>query len=86
MILWWIGNAILLFVVFPVVLALLSGILSPIQRIRTVVDDILANGVALTGLLDDLQALLAETDETVGEIATGATRYADGLSQLVRAR
>lgn len=85
MLLWWIGNAILLFVVFPVVLALLNGILSPIQRIRTVVDDILANGVALTGLLDDLPALLAETDDTVEEIAIGATRYANGVESLLRA-
>lgn len=85
MLLWWIGNAILLFVVFPVVLALLSGILSPIQRIRTVVDDILANGVALTGLLDDLPSLLAETDDTVEEIAIGATRYANGVEALLRA-
>lgn len=82
---WWIGNVILIAVVFPVVLMLLNGVLSPVARIRTVVDQILANGVELTGLLDELPALLAETDDTVEEIAIGATRYANGLESLIRA-
>lgn len=82
---WWIGNVILIAVVFPVVLMLLNGVLSPVARIRTVVDQILANGVELTGLLDELPALLAETDDTVEEIAIGATRYANGVEALIRA-
>lgn len=83
MVLWWIGNAILLFVVFPVVLVLLNRLLAPIERIRAVCDDILSNGVTLSGELDHLPELLATTDRTVGEVATGATRYVGGVQQLM---
>ena len=36
MVLWWIGNAILLFVVLPVVIALLNRVLAAVERIRAV--------------------------------------------------
>ena len=42
MVLWWIGNAILLFVVLPVVIALLNRVLAAVERIRAACDDILA--------------------------------------------
>lgn len=83
MILWWIGDLILLFVVFPVVLVLLNRIVTPIERIRATVDDILKNGVELTGLLDNVPTLLAETDSTVKEVSIGATRYVTRVGQLL---
>lgn len=83
MALWWIGNIILLIVVFPVVLKLLKGVLTPIARIRTTVDDILQNGVALTGNLDHVPELLAKTDETVKQIRIGAVRYAGSVAKLL---
>jgi hypothetical protein len=83
MILWWIGDLILLFVVFPVVLVLLNRVVTPIERIRETVDDILKNGVTLTGLLDNVPALLAETDSTVKEVSIGATRYVTRVGQLL---
>ena len=42
MVLWWIGNAVLLFVVLPVVIALLNRVLAAVERIRAAADDILA--------------------------------------------
>ncbi len=75
MILWWIGNLILLFAVLPVVYILMQRIVKPVDRIRATVDDILYNGVILTGELDNVPTMLAETDSTVNEIAIGATRY-----------
>jgi hypothetical protein len=83
MILWWIGDLILLFVVFPVVLVLLNRVVTPIERIRATVDDILKNGVTLTGELDNVPALLAETDSTVKEVSIGATRYVTRVGQLL---
>lgn len=83
MVLWWIGNAILLFVVFPVVLVLLNRVLTPVERIRTTVDDILRNGVILTGNLDNVPEMLAETDDTVKQVAVGATRYAGSVAKLL---
>lgn len=83
MVLWWIGNAVLLLVVVPVLVALLNRVLAALERIRGATDDILAGGVALTGELDDVPQLLAATDRTVGEVAVGATRYAGSVAKLL---
>jgi hypothetical protein len=83
MVLWWIGNAILLLVVVPVLVALLSRLLGAVERIRAASDDILAGGVALTGKLDDLPEMLATTDEVIDEISVGAVRYAGSVAQLL---
>lgn len=83
MVLWWIGNAVLLVVVVPVLVALLNRVLAALERIRGATDDILAGGVALTGELDDVPQLLATTDRTVGEVAVGATRYAGSVAKLL---
>lgn len=80
---WWIGNLILLVVVFPVVVMLLNRVLAPIERIRLTVDDILKNGVTLTGELDNLPELLDKTDRTVAEVGVGATRYVKGVVQAL---
>jgi hypothetical protein len=83
MVLWWIGNAVLLFVVLPVVIALLNRVLAAVERIRAAADDILAGGVALAGQLDGVPKALAETDRTISNVAVGATRYAGSVSQLL---
>jgi hypothetical protein len=85
MILWWIGNLILLFVVLPIVAVLMKRIVTPVNRIRVTVDDILYNGVILTEELDNLPALLAETDSTVKEVSIGATRYVKRVGHLLGA-
>jgi hypothetical protein len=85
MILWWIGNLILLFVVLPIVAVLMKRIVTPVNRIRETVDDILYNGVILTEELDNVPALLAETDSTVKEVSIGATRYVKRVGQLLGA-
>jgi hypothetical protein len=86
MVLWWIGNALLLFVVLPVVIALLNRVLAAVERIRDAADDILAGGVALIDELDDVPALLERTDATVSQIAVGATRYAGSVAALLPAK
>jgi hypothetical protein len=85
MILWWIGNLILLFVVLPIVAVLMKRIVTPVNRIRVTVDDILYNGVILTEELDNVPALLAETDSTVKEVSIGATRYVKRVGALLGA-
>ena len=86
MVLWWIGNALLLFVVLPVVIALLNRVLAAVERIRDAADDILAGGVELIGELDDVPALLERTDATVSQVAVGATRYAGSVAALLPAK
>jgi hypothetical protein len=83
MTLWWIGNAILLVVVVPVLVALLNRVLAALERIRGATDDILAGGVALTGELDDVPELLAVTDNTIHDVAIGAVRYAGSVGKLL---
>lgn len=81
--LWWIGNALLLFVVLPVVMVLLNRVLVPVERIRATVDDILAGGATLAGQLEPVPGLLATTDDTVRQVAVGATRYAGSAAKLL---
>jgi hypothetical protein len=83
MVLWWIGNVILLVVVLPVVIYLLNRVLAAVERIRGATDDILAGGVALIGELDGLPEALAVTDSTVKEISVGAVRYAGSVAKLL---
>jgi hypothetical protein len=83
MVLWWIGNAVLLLVVVPLLVALLNRMLAAVERIRAAADDILSGGVALTGELDDVPELLATTDRTIHEVAVGAVRYAGPVGQLL---
>ena len=80
---WWIADLILLFAVLPIVVVLMNRIVAPVDRIRKTVDDILYNGVILTGELDNLPALLAETDSTVNSVSIGATRYVKRVGALL---
>ena len=83
MTLWWIGNAILLLVVVPVLVALLNRVLAALERIRAATDDILDGGVELTGNLDDVPEMLVETGGTVAAVTTGAVRYAGSVGKLL---
>ena len=83
MVLWWIGNVILLVVVLPVVIFLLNRVLAALERIRGATDNILVGGVALIGELDGLPEALAVTDETVKEVSVGAVRYAGSVAKLL---
>jgi hypothetical protein len=81
--LWWIGNAVLLLVVVPVLVALLNRVLAAAERIRGAADDILAGGGALAGELEGVPEALAQTDETVHDVAVGAARYGGSVAKLL---
>jgi hypothetical protein len=83
MVLWWIGNVILLVAVLPVVIFLLNRVLAAVERIRAATDNILSGGVALIGELNGLPEALAVTDETVKEVSVGAVRYAGSVAKLL---
>ncbi len=83
MVRWWIGNAILLLVVVPVLVALLNRVLAALERIRGASDNILVGGVALIGELNEVPALLATTDTTIREVSVGAVRYAGSVAKLL---
>ena len=83
MVLWWIGNAVLLLVVLPVVIALLNRVLAAVERIRGATDEILLHGVGLIRNLDDVPEALATTDRSVQEVAVGAARYGGLVARLL---
>jgi hypothetical protein len=81
--LWWIGNAVLLLVVVPVLVALLNRVLAALERIRGASDEILAGGVGLIGEVNNVPELLAVTDQTIEDVALGAVRYAGSVGKLL---
>jgi hypothetical protein len=81
--LWWIGNAVLLLVVLPVVIFLLNRVLAAVERIRGATDRILAGGVDLVGELNGVPEALATTDTTVRDVSVGAVRYAGSVAKLL---
>jgi hypothetical protein len=83
MVLWWIGNVILLVVILPAVIFLLNRVLAALERIRAATDHILAGGVALIGELDGVPQALATTDETIQNVSAGAVRYAGSVAKLL---
>ncbi|HXZ64512.1 MAG TPA: hypothetical protein VEH05_07250 [Streptosporangiaceae bacterium] len=81
---WWrIGNAILMLLVLPLVIYLLNRVLAALERIRLASDEIVADGTELVSDLGGVPEALATTDQTVRDVATGATRYADSVAKLL---
>ena len=80
---WWIGNALLLLVIVPVLVALLNRVLAALERIRKASDEILAGGVRLIEEVDRVPELLATTDQTIEDVSTGAVRYAGSVAKLL---
>ncbi|MGD2060347.1 MAG: hypothetical protein PVF87_05760 [Acidimicrobiia bacterium] len=83
MVWWWIGNALLLLAVVPVLVALLNRVLAALERIRKASDDILAGGVQLIGEVDRVPELLETTDGTIEDVSVGAVRYAGSVAKLL---
>jgi hypothetical protein len=83
--LWWVGNLILFFGIIPLILFCLNRTLAVILDIRGLSRDILDNVVTLTGKLDEVPQILAETDQIVKQVAAGALRYGAGLGPVAAA-
>ncbi len=82
MLLWWLGNIVLLFVVAPVCLLFLNRVLRPAKEIYAYADDILDHGVKLTGTLDSVPKLL-RTRELTGVARQGVGRYGSALQRIL---
>jgi hypothetical protein len=82
MTLWWIGNAVLLLVVLPVVIYLLNGILQAARSIPPSVDRIAT--AAAAGSQDlDATALLLTTQEQVRQTVAGVADYGGSLDVIL---
>lgn len=82
MIWWWIGNAVFLLVVIPVVLFLLDKLRRPVIEIRDYVDDTLEHGVLAIAALDAVDELI-ETRDQVKELKAGVLRYGEALDDVL---
>ena len=78
------GLLVVLLVAAIPYLVSLQRVMSVIVSIRTHIDQILENGVVLTGELDGVPELLEVTDDVVKEVAVGALRYGNGLERVTR--
>jgi len=82
MLLWWIANVIALVVVVPLVILLANRIIRAALEINHYADDILVHGVALSGNLDPVPALL-DTKDLVATATGNSVRYVTALRPLV---
>jgi hypothetical protein len=82
MVWWWIGDALLLFAVIPLVLFLLNRVLRPARQIGKYAADILDHGVALTGELESL-TLLETTRDLARQAVEPATRYVSAVEGML---
>lgn len=75
---WWIGVIALYLVVIPVVLFLAQRLLRVVVEIKRYSDDVLEQGVAITGNLDPVPALL-ETRDLVKSVGSELADYAGSI-------
>lgn len=82
MILWWIGDVVLLLVVLPVVVYLLHGVLAAARAIVPSVRQIA--GTAAAGSKDlDATALLLTTQDQVAQTVAGVANYGTSLDVIL---
>jgi hypothetical protein len=82
MILWWIGDIVLLVVVLPVVVYLLRGVLNAARSIVPSVEAIAA--VAAAGSKDlDAAALLLRTQDQATQTIAGVANYGGSLDVIL---
>jgi hypothetical protein len=81
-VLWWLGNIVLILVVAPVCLLFLNRVLRPAKEIYTYADDILDHGVKLTGTLDSVPKLYQTRDLTAAA-RQSASRYGAALQRIL---
>ncbi|NND03907.1 MAG: hypothetical protein HKN91_14090 [Acidimicrobiia bacterium] len=82
MVLWWIGNALLLLVVIPLVLHVAGRVIRTANEINQYADDILANGLLVAANLDPVPALI-ETRNMVSDTLGGVARYGAALDEIL---
>jgi cytochrome c-type biogenesis protein CcmH/NrfG len=82
MTLWWIGNAVLLLVVLPVVIYLLNGVLQAARSIPPSVNRIATAAAAGSNDLD-ATALLLTTQDQVRETVAGVANYGGSLDVII---
>lgn len=79
---WYVGEALTVLLVLPVVVTLLMRLLKPVKDIKAYVDDVLEHGVLLTGTMDAIPKLV-ETKQLTATALDRTARYGDALERLL---
>jgi hypothetical protein len=82
MILWWLGDLILLVVVLPFVAYLLSGVLRAAKKIPATVDGISSVAAAGSRDLNAVPLLLTTQDQVIKTVA-GVADYGSSLDVII---
>ncbi len=82
MTLWWIGNAVFVLVIIPVVVLLLRALREPVIEIERYAADALEHGVLAIAELDAVDDLQV-TRERVRELRDQLVRYGDALDEIL---
>jgi hypothetical protein len=82
MIAWWIGNAIFLFVVIPVVVLLLQRLAQSADDVGQRIDTVHSQAGGIVVATDDVKALIP-TRDAVRQVCAGLTRYVQAVARLL---
>lgn len=82
MVLWWIGNALFLLVVIPVVVVLLQRLVGSAVDVGKHVDTIHGQAGGIVIAVDDVKALIP-TRDAVKRVGAGLTRYVKAVDRLL---
>ncbi|HEY6422532.1 MAG TPA: hypothetical protein VIY28_04635 [Pseudonocardiaceae bacterium] len=82
MALWWIGNAIFILVVIPVVVVLLQRLMRATTDVGKQIDAIHSQAGGIVIAVDDVKAL-APTRDAVKRVGAGLTRYVQAVDRIL---
>jgi hypothetical protein len=82
MALWWIGNAILIFLVIPIVVVLLARLARSATDVGRIINTIHGQAAGIVRAVDDVKQLVPVRDR-VHRVAGGLTRYVNAVSRVL---
>jgi uncharacterized protein YoxC len=82
MALWWIGNALFILVVIPVVIVLLQRLMSAVFDVGKHVNTISGQVQGIVVAVDDVKQLIP-TRNAVKQVGAGLTRYVQAVARLL---
>jgi methyl-accepting chemotaxis protein len=82
MALWWIGNAIFILVVIPVVVVLLQRLAKSVFDIEKHIDTIHDQAMGIVIAVDDVKQLVPTRDR-VKRVGAGLTRYVQAVARVL---
>ncbi|MGH3897924.1 MAG: hypothetical protein ACRDTA_06630 [Pseudonocardiaceae bacterium] len=82
MVLWWIGNALFLVLVIPVVVVLLQRLKTSAVDVGKCIDTVHDQAGGIVVAVDDVKALIP-TRDAVKRVGAGLTRYVKAVDRLL---